>query len=236
MYMVDFSILGLTGNESKVFDALIRKGKSSSSEVSRESGVSYSRIYDILGSLEHKGLVKVIPEKSKKFIASNPESLKQIILEKKKELENLDKEIDEMKNLYDLCEKDVIEVVQGKKNFYKLTREMPEPKENMYNVKYSSEYHLEWVREMKNSLKSGVHIKELVRNDEDTEKNVLKWLKINPEIKSIPNTGVAISSIDKKIMLISLIKSNVQLLIRDKAFIELIDELLLNYFENKNSL
>jgi len=77
--MEDMILLGLTNNEAKVFDTLVKHGKQGSSSISKHSGVSYSRIYEVLGSLERKGFVKVIPEKSKKFVASDPEELKEII-------------------------------------------------------------------------------------------------------------------------------------------------------------
>ena len=53
-------------------EAVLKLGKAGASEISKESGVPYSRIYDVLASLEHKGLVKIIPEKGKKFIRATP--------------------------------------------------------------------------------------------------------------------------------------------------------------------
>jgi len=48
----------------------------------QESGVSYSKIYNVLDALIGKNLVKVIPEKSKKFIPSSPEALIELIEKK----------------------------------------------------------------------------------------------------------------------------------------------------------
>ena len=58
--------LGLTEYEAKVYTTLVKLGKSSSAEIAKESGVSYGKIYTVLGSLERKHLAKVVPEKTKK--------------------------------------------------------------------------------------------------------------------------------------------------------------------------
>ena len=89
---MDLSELGLTGNETKVFEVLLRRGKSKASDLASESGVSYGRIYVVLSSLERKGLVKVIPEKGKKFVASDPELLRLVVDQKRKSLDALEKE------------------------------------------------------------------------------------------------------------------------------------------------
>ncbi len=233
--MGDLSALGLTKNEEKVFKSLVKLGKSSSSQVSKDSGVSYSRIYDVLASLEHKGLVKVIPEKSKKFVPSDPQVLKEKILEKKKALDELEKELENLKQLYELKEGEVVQVAQGQRNFYKLEREMPTPQKYEYNIKFSAEFRPMWVREHKELTKKGVDMKDLARFDEETKKNIEKWTKAGRQMKPIPNEGVAMSIRDDKSILIALIKSNTLLLIKDAPFVKLIKELFLKYYERTES-
>src|SRR3989338_10473406 len=106
---MDLTELGLTKNEAKVYQTIVKHGKSSAMILSKESEVPYSRIYDVLGSLEHKGLVKVIPEKGKKFIPGDPDVLKKLIVEKRKNLEELDKNVDELKKFYEIKEEEPIE-------------------------------------------------------------------------------------------------------------------------------
>ena len=203
--MVDMSYLGLTKNESKVFESLLHIGKSSASEVSKHSGVPYGRIYDVLASLEQKGLVKIIPEKGKKFVPSDPSSLKKIIEEKKKSLDGLEIEIEKLKELYESKEKDAVIIARGKKNFYKLERELPKSKKISYNIQYTSEYQPVWEREIKEYVKKKVDMKSLARVDEETENNVKRWLKTYKTIKPIPNEGVAIAIVDDSAILITLI-------------------------------
>ena len=230
--MADLSEIGLAKNEAKAFEAVLKLGKAGASEISKESGVPYSRIYDVLASLEHKGLVKIIPEKGKKFIPGDPSSLKKLIDDKKQSLDVLDKEVERMKSVYDKAEKEPVEIVRGKKNFYKIEREMPEPKKSEYNIKYTSEYLPVWAREEKAYIKKGVDLKVLTRTDNETLPNIQKWLKVNKKIKQIENDGVAISIRDDSAIMVTLIKSNVTMLIRDKPFIALMKELFLNYYES----
>ncbi|TFF91191.1 TrmB family transcriptional regulator, partial [Candidatus Thorarchaeota archaeon] len=51
--------LGLTEYETSAYLALVDGGKMAASDISSESGVPYSRIYDVLGRLEEKGFVQI---------------------------------------------------------------------------------------------------------------------------------------------------------------------------------
>ncbi len=230
--MADLSEIGLAKNEAKAFEAVLKLGKAGASEISKESGVPYSRIYDVLASLEHKGLVKIIPEKGKKFTPGDPSSLKKLIDEKKQSLDALDKDIERLKIMYEKAEKEPVEMAMGKKNFYKIEQEMPKPKKCEYNIKYTSEYQPVWAREEKVYLKKGIDIRGLARTDSETLPNIQKWLKVNKKIKQIENDGVAISIRDDSAIMLTLIKSNVTMLIRDKPFIALMKELFLKYYES----
>jgi len=227
--------LGLTKNESKAFETIVKLGKSSAAQISKESEVPYSRIYNVLASLEHKALIKVIPEKGKKFVPGDPESLKELIRKKKKLLADLDKEVDKLKKTYDIKVKEPVEIARGKRNFYKLIKELPEAKKSSYSIKYTAEYQPEWEREYRRYIKKGIKVKQLVRVDGETAKNLKKWLRLfkdKANMKRIPNEGVAISIIDDSTILIALIKSNVIMLITDTPFVKLMKELFNNYYDN----
>lgn len=228
--------LGLTKNESKVFRSLIKVGKASSSIVSRESGVPYGRIYGVLDSLEQKGLVKVIPEKGKRFVPADPSALMELLNQKKMAMKRIAEEIGKLRKIYDIREKEPVEVARGKKSFYKLMRQLPKPRRSQFSVKYASEYNPEWVRDERLALKRGVEIKHLVRFDKETEKNVKKWLGIHKNIRKIPNDGVSITLVDESMILITLIRSNIQLLIRDAAFLKLMKEIMGKYYSGAGSI
>ena len=49
--------LGLTPYEVSAYISLLERGKLSATEISKESGIPLTRVYDVLGSLESKGFV-----------------------------------------------------------------------------------------------------------------------------------------------------------------------------------
>lgn len=228
--MADLRELGLTKNEERAFRTIVRLGKAGSTEISKESGVTYGRIYNILAALEQKGLVKVIPEKGKKFIPGDPEVLKEVIAGRRKALAEVEKEVDGLKKVYELKEREAVEVARGRASFYKLVRQFPKPKRTEYRIRYVSEFNPEWVREVRMALRTGVEMKELVRFDKEAEKNVRRWLKVHKDIRIIPNEGISITIVDEEAILIALIKANTQLLIRDRPFIKLMKELFRSYY------
>lgn len=82
--------LGLSLNESKIYLFLLKKGKSSSGPIIKETKISNSRVYESLNSLITKGLVKYIITKTGKiFEASEPNMFLEIEEERKKKIEKL---------------------------------------------------------------------------------------------------------------------------------------------------
>ncbi len=221
----------MSGYEEKAYDALVRIGKSSASKISRESGVSYGKIYEVLASLERKGLVLVVPEKTKMFAATDPSNLMKLVDEKEKQLKQLRENVKELKQVYEIHDEEVVQVAKGKRNFYKIIRQKDRPKEFSYSIKYTSEYNPEFIRNMKDAQKRGVDVKALVRYDEETKENVDKWLRIIPSYRKIKNKGVAIS-INESEMVIALINNNIILSIKDKAFINVMKQLFEAKYEN----
>ena len=66
--------IGLTPSEAKVYETLLKTGKNSASGILTKANLNSGRIYEILTSLENKGLVSSIKEgKTRYFQASPPE-------------------------------------------------------------------------------------------------------------------------------------------------------------------
>ncbi|MBI4140255.1 helix-turn-helix domain-containing protein [Candidatus Woesearchaeota archaeon] len=227
---MDFSLVGLNQYEAKAYGALVRLGKSSAAMISKESGVPYSRIYDVLALLEKKGLVHVVPDKTKNYVPSSPENLHKIIVERKQELEKLEKEATALKKVYETEAGQPVQVAQGKQNFYRIFKSRPAMRVFDYSIRYVAEFYPEWVRHMKEKKKRGIDVKMLARVDAETKSNIKKWLKIQPAIREMKNDGVALSICDTGVV-IGLITSNTSLLIQDKAFIKMMKELFLAKYE-----
>ena len=49
--------IGLTSYEIRTFSALLKSGEITASDLSQKSGVPYSKIYEVLGTLEDKGWI-----------------------------------------------------------------------------------------------------------------------------------------------------------------------------------
>lgn len=64
--------LGLTGYEIKVYLALLEAGSMTASDISKRSGVPYSKIYEVLNSLEDKGWLESDSSRPQKFFPKSP--------------------------------------------------------------------------------------------------------------------------------------------------------------------
>jgi sugar-specific transcriptional regulator TrmB len=201
---MNLKLLGFNKYEEAVYTTLLRIGKSSAGKIASESRVPHSRVYDVLDSLVHKGFVKVIPERTKLFVASDPAELEKQLAEKRKEFELLAYDLKKLKSQYEFHEKEPVIVSKGRVNFAKLLQDMPKAKKFAYRIKYTSDYNPMWIRSAKEELKRKTDVRTLARYDEETKENVDKWLKITPEIRSFANEGIAMS-INEEAVMISLI-------------------------------
>ena len=64
--------IGLTSYEIRTYTTLIRDGESNASEISQNSGVPYSKIYEVLGTLEEKGWIGSDDSRPTKYFAKAP--------------------------------------------------------------------------------------------------------------------------------------------------------------------
>ncbi len=65
--------MGLSKYETKIYVSLLMRGVATASELSDLSGVPYTRVYDVLNSLESKGLIASIPGRPLRYQALDPE-------------------------------------------------------------------------------------------------------------------------------------------------------------------
>ena len=84
----------LTAGESKVYSALVELGETQVGNILKISGVSHSKIYDILKRLSKKGLVSSIVKNGKQhFSASHPKNLTLLIVNEKEKIKKIEKKI-----------------------------------------------------------------------------------------------------------------------------------------------
>lgn len=86
--------LGFTHGEVKVYLSLIRLGNVTSGPIVDDSGISKSKVYEILERLTKKGVVSQVTEEGvKHFQAVDPKRLLDLYNEKEKEMENVKKNL-----------------------------------------------------------------------------------------------------------------------------------------------
>ena len=64
--------IGLTGYEIRTFSTLLTSGEQTASEISQKSGVPYSKIYEVLGTLEEKGWIGSDEGRPTRYFAKSP--------------------------------------------------------------------------------------------------------------------------------------------------------------------
>lgn len=64
--------LGLTSYEMKVYLSLLETGSMTASDISKKSGVPYSKIYEVLNDLEEKGWLESNSSRPQKFFPKSP--------------------------------------------------------------------------------------------------------------------------------------------------------------------
>ena len=64
--------IGLTSYEIKTFSALLKTGELTASDLSQKSGVPYSKIYEVLGTLEEKSWISSDDSRPTKYFAKSP--------------------------------------------------------------------------------------------------------------------------------------------------------------------
>lgn len=93
----DLQGLGLSLGEAKAYISLLEIGSSTVGPIAKKSGISYSKIYEVLNRLIEKGIVSlVIKNNAKYFKAVEPELLHTFLDKQEKEIEENRKKLKEL--------------------------------------------------------------------------------------------------------------------------------------------
>jgi sugar-specific transcriptional regulator TrmB len=121
--------LGLTGYESSVYLSLVRGGVLTASEVSERAGIPFSKVYEVLNSLEQKGWIDVERGRPARYFAKSPVEAFTIaqgrIEEKVRRWERvITSELQPLYEKRELREKPDIWILRGKKSVLMKLKEM----------------------------------------------------------------------------------------------------------------
>ena len=123
--------IGLTSYEIRTFTALLKAGEITASELSQKSGVPYSKIYEVLGTLEEKGWAGSDDSRPTKYFAKSPATALDTTKQKKEQdfKENQNIILNELIPLYEksgTSERPDIWVLSGTVNIASKVLEMVE--------------------------------------------------------------------------------------------------------------
>ena len=114
---MNFKVLleaGLTLWESKAYIALLELGSTTTGPLAKKSGVPQSKIYEVLNSLNNKGLASyIIKGKTKYFQASEPKKILALFKEKERKIKKLIPELESKRQL--AKERQSVELFEGLK-------------------------------------------------------------------------------------------------------------------------
>ncbi len=97
MYETTLKEIGLTDSEIKTYLFLLRNGTSTKTPLVKATGISGSKVYEVLHRLSQKGLVSItLTNNIQHFSASSPHKLKEYLKRKKDELTRADEEINQI--------------------------------------------------------------------------------------------------------------------------------------------
>jgi sugar-specific transcriptional regulator TrmB len=123
--------IGLTSYEIRTFTSLLKDGELTASDLSQKSGVPYSKIYEVLGTLEEKGWIGSDNSRPTQYFAKSPSTGLETTKQKMERdfLNNQDTILNELIPLYDksgTSEKPDIWVLSGAVNITTKILEMVE--------------------------------------------------------------------------------------------------------------
>ncbi|MHA1917120.1 MAG: TrmB family transcriptional regulator [Candidatus Ranarchaeia archaeon] len=121
--------LGLTDYETQAYLTILSHGKIPASEISRDSGIPYSRVYDVLKRLDDKGWLTLIPGKPNKYEANPPkDTLRSIKLARVRDLEEkenlLTKELQPLFERKGGSERSSVVILHGETNLLSKIRDI----------------------------------------------------------------------------------------------------------------
>ncbi len=223
--------IGLTKNEIKIYLALLKLGQTTSWKIIKDTGVHTSKVYDGLQRLIDKGLVSyVIISNTKNFSASDPNRLLDFLDDKKRTIENHEKEIKKIipklrLGINSSSEETKAEIFKGWKGMetvYKMLREKLKKGDINYVMGASMGEDLEQVKTFFNKHLKGLAekgIRQKIIYNEEARGNIIEQTKHSSlfEVRYIKNiTPAEINIWDDRVMTIILTKNPTAILITDK--------------------
>ncbi len=126
--------LGLSQGQISVYTAVLELGISTLNSIQEKTGIERRNIYDILNKLIEKGLIAYTVEKGKKtYQCTHPNKILEEIKKKEKNLQELERTLPDIKDLFTLAKPDIrAEVYRGNEAIKSLLNETLEHSETFW--------------------------------------------------------------------------------------------------------
>lgn len=123
--------LGLHASEIKVYLAILKKDTITATEISQETKLNRSHVYDKIGVLLEKGFVSyIIKNNVKYFRASNPEKILDYVKEVEKDMKKVVSELNKIKKTSK--EETIVELYYGREGMKTVFKDVLREKKDYY--------------------------------------------------------------------------------------------------------
>jgi sugar-specific transcriptional regulator TrmB len=191
----DLKEIGLNEYEAKAYRALLESGEQTSRQVAELSKVPLTRVFDVLKSLQEKGLVELIQQKPMIWLALKPEASFKTFVERRNMIyEELGKRlVGELKRQRQEPENKILEHITIQSGFEEVITVVSEQihKSIKEVCSYSIGNPLPMHAEIENAraIKRGVTIRQIVRKYTARNKQALgKWIKDGWKVRYLSGT------------------------------------------------
>lgn len=194
--------LGLAGNESKVYLALLELGSAKAGIITKKSGVNRTNVYDALARLIEKGLVSYVIQSNRKYFeAKTPDNIlhylddqEETIRKKKGELKNIISALNERRSLTKQTQESTI--YQGRKGLRSLAEDVLKAKQEIkvYGAEgkfvdifdhYAENWHL---RRGKSKIPLKILYNERIRESKKKSHFLYCEMRFNKNVQETPAT------------------------------------------------
>ncbi len=133
MYREVLEEIGLSPNEAKIYESLIKHNKASVPAISLHTGIDKRNIYDAVPRLLRKGLLyQIAGAKENIYAAVGPDKLKELIWEKEEKLKEILPDLKEQ--FQKTTTKEAVYVYKGKEGFKNYLRDVLKTGEDIYFI------------------------------------------------------------------------------------------------------
>ncbi|MDW8034744.1 MAG: helix-turn-helix domain-containing protein [Nitrososphaerota archaeon] len=199
----ELSEYGLTPNETKVFIQLLKLGPITASEIGRSLGISRTEVYNILTSLQNKGIIEASLDRPAKFSAVGFEKALDILIDaERKKVMAMERNKESLMEIWKnvqvpsvLEEREKLQLLKGMEQIYaRISDMLNEAKEEVNIVAFGIDlvraYNAGVLYKLKDLNKRNVRVKILTHGISRTS-SIISYLKKYAEIMEVAAQGLS---------------------------------------------